>query len=155
MNILNSYPAKLLICTFFLNQPFLAHAAYKCGNTYSQTPCGENAKIIDIRPSLEVSDGQELKNIPSNIEKINMEYCQERLRIGEPWKDRDSLKFGSMIRSPKSAFVKINNKQTEVVLYITKVNAKNSYGAYAGDKLAVCYFDLQESKILDQKVFEK
>ena len=84
-----------------------------------------------------------------------MEYCQERLRIGEPWKDRDSLKFGSMIRSPKSAFVKINNKQTEVVLYITKVNAKNSYGAYAGDKLAVCYFDLQESKILDQKVFEK
>ncbi len=152
---MSAYLIRFAIFIAALNPPVVVHAVYKCGSTYSQTPCGENAKVIQIRPSMEVSDGQKLKDIPLNIEKLNIEYCQERLKIGSPWKDRDSLKFSPTIRSKSSAFVKINGKQTEVVPYITKVNAKNSYGAYAGDSLAVCYFDLNESKILDQKVFEK
>ena len=76
---MSAYLIRLAFFIVALNPPAVVHAVYKCDNTYSQTPCGENAKIIEVRPSIEISDGQKLKDIPLNIEKLNIEYCQERL----------------------------------------------------------------------------
>lgn len=33
--------------------------------------------------------------------------------------------------------------------WYSSVNGKNSYGGYTGEKWAVCYFDMQESRIVD------
>ena len=58
----------------------LAEAAgaqvYKCGNTYSQTPCGENSQKIAITstsPSQQPSDGQGVQPQTTQAEKLRQQ----------------------------------------------------------------------------------
>ena len=45
--------------------------------------------------------------------------------------------------------VSIDGQKREVILYASSINGKNSYGAYQGEKVAACYFDLKDEKFLD------
>lgn len=125
-----------------------AQHLYQCGNTFSQVPCGEDAKVIKAPgvfqpPTTPVS--------PERVEAMKA-ACSEWLRIVPSWKDRDSLKILSVTRG-KFAVERIRDVPTVVVTYYAKINGKNSYGAYAGEKIAVCYANEQETKILDGMTF--
>lgn len=49
-----STPLLLVLSALFYAGPGQAQAVYKCGNTFSQTPCAPDAKKIEVRPSVSV-----------------------------------------------------------------------------------------------------
>lgn len=44
----------LLIASLLVHIPIFAQTMYKCGNTYSQTPCAADAKKIEVKPAVGV-----------------------------------------------------------------------------------------------------
>jgi hypothetical protein len=133
-----------------------AQPLYRCGNTFSQTPCNSDAKPIyrcNGAPSQTQCESDAktiaLQAKPVDVDRVEAmkAACIQWLRTVPDWKDRDSLKFGSVVRG-KFDVKTINGSSTVVVNYITSINGKNSYGAYIGEKPAVCYANEQETKIL-------
>jgi hypothetical protein len=82
----------------------------------------------------------------SRVERLKLE-CATMLRTIPAWKDRDALKILGVDRD---GFRTIRNEQNSrvVVQYSALVNAKNSFGGYIGEKLAFCYSDASESRIV-------
>lgn len=79
--------------------------------------------------------------------------CGSMLRSVPAWKDRDALKIGNISRD---GFRTLSDRRNSNVFvqYSTIVNGKNSYGAYAGEKLAFCYSDEFETKIVKVEVWD-
>jgi len=123
------------------------YAAYKCGNTYSQTPCAPDAKKLEIHSTPMSGDRDAPKTSAERIEQ-NIKLCDRALREVPDWKDRESLKVSPVKRLPKTMVVDIKGQKREVVLYTSSINGKNSYGAYQGEKVAACYFDLKDENFL-------
>ena len=78
--------------------------------------------------------------------------CEEMLRNTPDWFDRNSLVFTGFMRGSVTT-MKIGDQSVAVVEYLTKVNAKNRYGGYTGEKPAICYANMTETKILSIKTF--
>lgn len=78
--------------------------------------------------------------------------CEMLLRQLPAWKDKDSLKFDGFFRG-KATTLAVDGQSVMVVEYLTRVNAKNSYGAYVGEKPAICYANIGETRILDIQTF--
>lgn len=140
---------KTLVVLTLIGSAFPAMAVYKCGNTYSQTPCAADAKKLEISESLQSSSGVKLRAVAPEKERANIEICEKALRTIPAWKDRESLKIGTIRRGLSSMNTNINGVATEVVPYVTTINGKNSYGAYGGEKAAACFFDMKDEKLLD------
>lgn len=124
----------------------LSQQMYRCGNTFSQQPCGPEATTIKSHGVLQPS----VATGPENAEKVARmkDLCREMLIRVPDWKDRDSLKIGEIYRG--QAEVRTINGSAQVVrLYVTRINGKNSYGAYTGEKGAACYANEHETKVLD------
>ena len=119
-----------------------AKTVYRCGGVASDKPCPTDAKIADLQTKSPSSD---------RIETMK-EACMTWLRTVPEWKDRDSLKFGAVSRG-KFDVKTLNGTPTVVVSYLTTINGKNSYGAYVGERVAVCYANEQETKILHALTF--
>ncbi len=119
---------------------------YRCGSTFSQQPCGPDATEIKghggPQPSMPQGPGE-----PEKVARMKA-LCREMLIQAPSWKDRDSLKIGE-IRRGKADVKTIDGAPQVVRLYLTTVNGKNSYGAYTGDKPAVCYANEHETRVLD------
>jgi hypothetical protein len=128
------------------SQPTGAQQMYRCGSTFSQQPCGPEATVIKNHGVLQPSIPQG----PGEAEKVARmkNLCREMLIRVPSWKDRDSLKIGEIYRG-KADVRTIDGAPQIVRLYITTINGKNSYGAYTGDKAAVCYANEHETKVLD------
>lgn len=142
---------QFLMFVFLTSAVQLAHAVYKCGNTYSQTPCATDARKIELQ-SEQISGNSVAPNTsPAQIEQ-NMKLCERALREVPNWKDRESLKLSPIKRLPKTMVAEIKGQKREVILYTSNINGKNSYGAYQGEKIAACYFDLKDEKFLDYLV---
>lgn len=116
---------------------------YRCGNTFSQQPCGSDAKAIAtvgvVQPETALT--------PAKIAAMQSE-CQQWVRDKPSWKDRDSVKTSVPVRGKLDART-VNGVAQLVVPYRALVNAKNSYGAYQGEKTYICYASRDESKIVD------
>lgn len=125
-----------------------SHAAYKCGNTYSQTPCGPDAQKFEIQTPTKGGDSPAPQTLAEQIDR-NTKLCERALREVPSWKDKESLKIAPIKRLPKTMVVSIDGQKREVILYASSINGKNSYGAYQGEKVAACYFDLKDEKFLD------
>lgn len=125
----------------------VSHAVYKCGNTYSQTPCAPDAKKLEVDSAPMSGNRNAPKASPEKIEQ-NIKLCERALREIPEWKDRESLKVSPVKRLPKTMTVDIKGQKREVVLYSAHINGKNSYGAYQGEKIAACYFDLKDENFL-------
>ena len=124
------------------------HAVFKCGNTYSQTPCASDAIKLGIDSTPNSTSSLAPNTSPEQVEK-NIKLCERALREVPSWKDRDSLKISPIKRLPKTMVVQIKSQKREAILYVSSINGKNSYGAYQGEKFAACYFDLKDEKLLD------
>ena len=141
----------VLLIAFATGLPGVVSAqnVYKCGNTYSETPCATDAKPMDsglIKP--------QAPRVAPSAEKVqrNMDLCKSVLR--------------SSLKDPNSAQIKDETRLSKLmdgvnfstferfpaVGYSMQVNAKNSYGGYTGYKTGICYFDLAEEKIKSYKI---
>lgn len=122
-----------------------AQTIYRCGNTFSKTPCGvgasEFAVVQDDAPKV-----APVKVDPIKVDAMKAE-CLSMIRNRPQWKDRDSLKISNPLRMP-SETRQVDGASVSVIPYHAFVNAKNSYGAYAGDRSAFCYANETETKIV-------
>lgn len=126
-----------------------AQHLYRCGNNFSQVPCGEDAKPS---PSYK-GFAAPIKGGESDRTSNMKAACIEWLRSMPAWKDRDSVKVQNVSRG-KADVKTIDGVPAVIVRYTASVNAKNSYGGYTGEKLAVCYANEQETKIVEGTVFD-
>lgn len=125
-----------------------AQHLYRCGNSFSQVPCGDDAKIIKTPGVLQPPA---TPVVPERVEAMKA-ACAEWIRAVPAWKDRDSVKILSVTRG-KLSIEQIFGSSTVVVNYYVRVNAKNSYGAYSGEKVAVCYANEHETRIIHGLTF--
>lgn len=135
-----------------------AQTVYKCGGTYSQTPCGPNATALPLRPNGTASLGAtlKLKDEASNQTKEASEaLCLAGVKGG--LKDPDSAKFRGVARNGafERPFPIATGPMTKIVSYSGYVNAKNSYGGYTGDRLFSCTLNFSEEKVLDVFIHER
>lgn len=47
-------PSLAFLLSAILSTPVIAQSVYKCGNTFSQTPCAADAKKIEVKPAVGV-----------------------------------------------------------------------------------------------------
>jgi hypothetical protein len=124
----------------------LTQQMYRCGNTFSQQPCGPDATAIKSQGVLQ-PPAPDVHGHGEKVERMKA-LCREALIRVPAWKDRDSLKIGPVHRG--SAEVRTIGGSPQVVrTYATTINSKNSYGAYEGEKAAACYVNEHETKVLD------
>lgn len=123
---------------------------YKCPDASGRTviqqiPCagGEKMKVP--------STGATNADVADTRSKA-IALCEAALRSAPAWKDRDSVRISRLSRVGFTT-VQMHGTTLAVVQYVAAVDAKNSYGAYGGDKPAYCYLNGTESKVLDVKVF--
>ena len=119
-----------------------AQTMYRCGNTFSQQPCGHDAKAIDITPVV-AKLPKDVLPAPEVIER-NKGLCEQVVRMR--MKDPEGARITEMKRVGVRSF-NLPNTPTGVA-YLLSVNGKNSYGGYTGETPKVCIFSLDETKFL-------
>jgi hypothetical protein len=136
-----------------------AQTMYRCGSTYSQAPCGPDAQQIGARPkaapnpapvSAAAGPKKVLDTIPEDPVKAEAmrAQCREWITRVPAWKDRDSVKVGEIKRAGL-AMREVAGREQRVRAYATVVNAKNGFGGYGGERLAICWTDDAETTMLD------
>jgi hypothetical protein len=141
-----------------------AHAqqVYRCGSTYSQTPCGAVAKEIPIstgdRPqtieSIQADLAKTKRLLTTKIPDVatspelveaNKRTCTQIIRSS--MKDPESARIGDVSRvgAANSYYA---GKNYQAVSYTALVNGKNSYGGYVGEKPYYCEFSMDEKTFM-------
>ncbi|MDT3319273.1 DUF4124 domain-containing protein [Shewanella sp. SP1S2-4] len=119
---------------------------YKCTvdgvETFSQVPCAEDAQSISVTPPAKLSSA------PLNEADL-IDQCVAYFKRAGDFKDPDSIKveghFFDWLQDDSGA---------RRVLQI-KVNAKNSYGAYAGGEYRTCFLNYNGTKMSDNQYLIK
>lgn len=128
-----------------------AHAQklYRCGSTFSQTPCGADAQEIKAAGVPQPIPQPLMGQLPPERYSEVRAMCEQGIREQPAWKDPDSVKIRSIVRGTRIIAVTFESGRRRAVApwYVT-VNAKNGFGAYAGERLAECYFDPDEKTLL-------
>jgi len=136
----------------------LAQAVNKCTDsegkvTYQVADCPKSAQGAQ-RLSFPASAPAVAQGKPPTSEVLekNKKLCLSMLRHGVSWKDPDSIKLDEVHRLGSGPSMRMNGQT--VIRYTTDVNGKNSYGGYTGNRLAICEFDLAETKVQHVHVVE-
>ncbi|TVL34490.1 DUF4124 domain-containing protein [Shewanella xiamenensis] len=115
---------------------------YKCSvdgvDTYSQTPCAEDAEPVNVTPPAKLSS-----DTVSASELIDQ--CVAYFKRAGDFKDPDSIK----VESHYFDWLQ-DDSGARRVLQI-KVNAKNSYGAYVGGEYRPCFLNYNGTKMSDNQ----
>lgn len=121
-----------------------AQVMYRCGNTFSQQPCGVEAKEL---PNPGVAQPRKMEamppDIPASAEMIEAARKMCESSIAAQLKDPDSAKFGSPLRGELRRTAAGNVLRD----YYFSVNARNSFGGYTGVKSWTCSLDPAESSV--------
>jgi hypothetical protein len=147
---------------------------YKCGNTFSQTPCAADAKEIEVKAAdpcddqrnryssacigrplnidKEMADAKKkaFEKLPDNpppaeVVEANKQLCQRG--ILSILKDPESARIRNVRRSgPVNHYY--DGKWTAGGAYYADVNAKNSYGAFTGEDTFTCAFSMDERTLV-------
>jgi len=141
---LAAFSAALFLCS-----PAWGQTLYRCGNTFSQTPCGSEAKEVRAAGVAQPVVAPPLAPLTEARRSALQAVCIEAIRSIPGWKDRDSLRIAAPERGASGVARDVDGRRIAVVPWYGQVNAKNSFGGYTGDKMANCYFDSSESKIVD------
>jgi len=122
-----------------------AQTMYRCGNTFSQQPCGQDAKEVAIQgvpqprrlPPMPVDE-------PASPEVVAAARSMCETAITGQLKDPDSARFEAPIR------LGLRRTPDGIILrdYMIYVNAKNSYGGYTGSKRWTCSLNAKETAVL-------
>lgn len=140
---------KTLTLAALLALPFAvqAQSIYKCGSTYSQAPCGADAKQIGRAPDVPPVAPPDFPP-PAERLSANIATCERETRAS--MKDPAAAQIKDIARSGVSLQYH-QGKSFYGVTYMMNVNGKNSYGGYVGERLYSCVFDATEAKYLYSK----
>ena len=118
-----------------------AQSIYKCGSTFSDQPCGPDAKQIGKAPTAAL---RLPADIPPSADRIaaNLATCDRTTRAS--MKDPDAAKIRPIGRVGPAFQWKMGERVVGVN-YAIAVNGKNSYGGYTGEKTYFCGFDSTET----------
>lgn len=126
---------------------------YRCGNTFSEQPCGPDARKLATGTS-QITAAQELTNFrkkmadklpdsppPPAVIAANKTICEQQARA--KLKDPEGARIKDVTRV--GAANQYNNGPIfPGVTYTLIVNGRNSYGGYTGEKLHACAFTPDE-----------
>ena len=132
---------------------------YRCGNTYSQTPCPDastvkidapNASSSNLDAQIAEHKKKAFEKLPDNppgapVIEANKALCQQAI-LGT-LKDPDSAKITNLSRHGNRNNY-FGGKWVAGPAYSADVNAKNSYGGYVGTRYWSCVFTPDESTLL-------
>jgi len=117
---------------------------YKCMvngvETYSQVSCAEDAIPISVTPPPKMSSVVDTAN-----ESILVEQCVAYLKRFGDFKDPDSIKVEGHFFDWSQ-----DDSGARRVLQL-KINAKNSYGAYAGGEFRPCFLNYNGTKMTEHQ----
>lgn len=107
---------------------------------YQQAPCASGAV-----PAAIYQDAQGAT--PTGPKAQGVELCRQAMPKIHDFKDPYSLKFEG-VRGPKAVAVRIAGQVMLAQQYMVLINAKNSYGAYAGTRPFACYLTPDYQRVL-------
>ncbi len=116
-----------------------AQSVYKCGSSYSQSPCGTSSEKLQIQ-------GVQ-RQAGSGEQSRGSRLCSEAVPARILLKDPASAKIEG-VGKPEGTTVKVGLQPIAAKKYPVLLNAKNSYGAYAGAKLYYCYLSIDDQRVL-------
>ena len=139
---------KTALATLLFLLTTFAHTQgiYRCGNSFTEQPCGADAKVVQT-PQVRVASMKALPDTPpaDSVIEANKLACAAAVRSA--MKDPESARMGEARRSrPDVDYFK--GRSFHVVTYFVNANGKNSYGGYTGEKLHICSFDPDETRII-------
>lgn len=130
--------------------PPLFGQVYKCPDpegkpVYQEMPCaGKTGTVLEIETGKSTTSRKEPPSETRKATDEEAEECLKLIKIAYRYKDPESLRIEE---NPYMLLYPDGHK--EIVL---SVNGKNSYGAYAGAKLAICKYQAN-GRIDDVKAF--
>ncbi len=116
----------------------LSQQLYRCGNTYSQTPCAPDAAPARI------SAGAAPEQAAGSSGK---ELCATEGVALMGFPDPQSTRVQSVSKSGAEA-IQYAGKPIAARKYQITLNTKNEVGAYSGDRVYVCYLSEDERRVL-------
>jgi len=122
-----------------------AQTLYKCGNTYSQTPCAATAEEVTV------PKGRTATTASTEVPGQGLEMCCAAVPQGSGLKDPYSAVIES-ISGPQHDTLRIGDQLIVAKRYDVMMNAKNSYGAYAGARLYRCFVSVDEKRLLEVQI---
>lgn len=137
-----NFKQMIAVGAIALSPALYAQSVYKCGSTYSQAPCGADAKQLNTSPPQAKLPTDVVP--PDDVVKANKVLCEKLARLG--LKDPEGARITEMKRyGPRR--IDFQGVST-AVLYMFEINAKNSYGGFTGEKTGICLFSLDDKKFL-------
>lgn len=118
--------------------PAQSQQLYRCGNTYSQTPCAPDAAPARI------SAGAAPEPAPGAAGK---ELCAKEGVAQMSFPDPESTRIRSVTRAG-SEVIQYAGKPIAVRKYMLTLNTKSEVGAYTGDRTYLCYLSEDERRVL-------
>ena len=122
-----------------------AQTLYKCGSTFSQTPCASTAEEVTV------PKGRTATTASTEVPGQGLEMCRAAVPRMSGVKDPYSAVIES-IGEVRHDTLRIGDESVIVKRYDVLMNAKNSYGAYAGAKLYRCFVSVDEKRLLEVQV---
>ena len=131
--------APVLVGLAALAPPAAAQTIYRCGDTYSQSPCAPDARVVVAPPAAPVTPAKR-ERIPDTATpeqaEAGAEICRESLRA--TLRDPESARFKPVSRAVFKG---------GLVQYVGRYNAKNGYGGYVGEQVFICHLDPTETRV--------
>jgi len=118
--------------------PSLAQPMYRCGNTFSQTPCASDARTVTVRPNPVSTPPPGLRG-----KELCADEVPRQLRLPDP----ASTRILSVTRQDAEAIQVLGQPQF-ARKYTVVLNTKNALGAYTGDTPYACYLNETETRVL-------
>jgi hypothetical protein len=111
---------------------------YRCGNTYSQTPCAPDAA------SARISAGAAPTPAPGAVGK---DVCASEGVAQMNFPEPESTRIRSVTKVGAEV-IQYAGKPMAARKYMLSINTKNQAGAYTGDRSYVCYLSEDERRVL-------
>jgi hypothetical protein len=140
-----------VLAIFLTSTAAFAQSAYKCksgkGYVFQESPCPESARRSESMPPGAIAAAPESAAESAGPIEAGKQLCREQAPAHVAWKDPESLRVGS-VYGGKMAVIDLGSVKTSGRQFFVDVNAKNSYGGYAGSKPLVCYTSQDGTRIV-------
>jgi hypothetical protein len=115
-----------------------AQSLYRCGNTYSQTPCAAAASAVRLSPGA-------APETPAATQP--RELCGAATVGVMQLPDANMARVESVVKGNSEA-IEYAGKPMVARTYLVTVNVANAYGMYTGPKVHACYLSEDEQRVL-------
>ena len=120
--------------------PACAQSMYKCGNTYSQTPCASDAEVKRVRPDA-VADK------PAGAGPAGYQLCADFApkNVGSPEPESARVRRAGEVHTDVIDYA---GKSVAARRYDLSVDFKTTYGVYSGPLSYSCWISEDERRVL-------